>query len=189
MFDLKDENHHFDWRWKRKKLKLIDNMDQMSKLKKEEQYLKFKDLPSHIQVDILAMLPVKALIRFKTVSKAWFALIGEPSSMNAHEVVMPHNRIATRRVPASKIDSVLPTLREIHLLKQSSATHKLKLVGLGIFVKDHKLVEYCVLKPGSVGAVQESIWNLTNFDLVWAEYILYLRLRAIGFFNINHISP
>ncbi|KAM7528085.1 hypothetical protein LguiB_031495 [Lonicera macranthoides] len=42
------------------------------------------NMPEDLLIDILARLPVKSLLRFKCVSKYWYALIGSPDFISNH---------------------------------------------------------------------------------------------------------
>ncbi|XP_074333107.1 putative F-box protein At3g10430 isoform X2 [Apium graveolens] len=43
-----------------------------------------KTLPAHLVLEILYRTPVKSLVRFKSVSKSWFALINHPTFIKMH---------------------------------------------------------------------------------------------------------
>ncbi|KAG2667171.1 hypothetical protein I3760_15G099100 [Carya illinoinensis] len=57
-------------------------------------------LPEGVVTEILSTLPVKSLMRFKSVSKAWYALIGDPYFITKHHTfaISDHNRNQYRRV-------------------------------------------------------------------------------------------
>lgn len=46
----------------------------------------FPELPEEIVMEILARLPVKSLLRFKSVCRGWRAIISEPSFIPGAEL-------------------------------------------------------------------------------------------------------
>ncbi|XP_040997686.1 F-box/kelch-repeat protein At3g06240-like isoform X2 [Juglans microcarpa x Juglans regia] len=59
-----------------------------------------RHLPEDVVTEILSTLPVKSLMRFKSVSKAWYALIRNPHFIAKHDnfAISDHNRNHCRRV-------------------------------------------------------------------------------------------
>ncbi|XP_035546488.1 F-box/kelch-repeat protein At3g06240-like [Juglans regia] len=59
-----------------------------------------RHLPEDVVTEILSTLPVKSLMRFKSVSKAWYALIRNPHFITKHHTcaISDHNRNHCRRV-------------------------------------------------------------------------------------------
>ncbi|XP_058090293.1 putative F-box/kelch-repeat protein At1g13200 [Magnolia sinica] len=77
--------------------------------RKKKGSVSFMSLPQDIIIEILVRLPVKSLIRFKCVSKAWYDLIIDPSFVDAH---LHHSKsipgfIVETPIPLEKFDEIV----------------------------------------------------------------------------------
>lgn len=74
--------------------------------------MKTPHLPEEIITEILLYLPVKSLLRFKSVSKSWLSLISDPSFANLHFQLSSqqntHNRVLLTIGSLQSIDINLP---------------------------------------------------------------------------------
>ncbi|XP_040996111.1 F-box/kelch-repeat protein At3g06240-like [Juglans microcarpa x Juglans regia] len=70
-----------------------------------------RHLPEDVVTEILSTLPVKSLMRFKSVSKAWYALIRNPHFIAKHHnfAISDHNRNHCRRVILERRRATLDT--------------------------------------------------------------------------------
>ncbi|KAG7944356.1 hypothetical protein I3843_15G096700 [Carya illinoinensis] len=73
-----------------------------------------RHLPEDVVItEILSRLPVKSLMRFKSVSKAWYALIRNPHFSTKHHTfaISDHNRNQSRRVILERYRATIDTPR------------------------------------------------------------------------------
>lgn len=130
----------------------------------------------------LGKVPITALIRFKTVSKDWSALIGQPYSMRMTRHGFCPEKIHDDHTHVSYVVPIFPTMRELALLRPSSRRGRLKLVGYGNLVHPHahhKLVEgvLCFRRPGATNVGVEFLQCIVGSGSgVWSLALLYVLL-------------
>lgn len=129
----------------------------------------------------LGQVPITALIRFKTVSKDWSALIGQPYSMRmTRHGYCPEKIHVTIPMSPTSYPSSRPW--ELALLRPSSRRGRLKLVGYGNLVHPHahhKLVEgvLCFRRPGATNVGVEFLQCIVGSGSgVWSLALLYVLL-------------
>ena len=84
-------------------------------------------IPFHIQEEIMKKLPVKSLVRFRSVCKEWKSFIDSSKFIAAHCVTQPQNLLLRYEDPVEKSenyvsfvdDDTFPQQRFVHTLPMS----------------------------------------------------------------------